>query len=111
MFGVLGGGGYFFIQTWKRSEKMQIAMDRLLLKDPGVRRPDPQGGSRPLDAHLSTMFAAGVPLVEALDSVGGAAGNAVYSIATEQIQRRSPPARRSPRRCRTPACSRPWCCR
>ena len=38
-------------------------------------------------ASLSTMFAAGVPLVEALDSVGGASGNAVYAQATEQIQR------------------------
>jgi type IV pilus assembly protein PilC len=36
---------------------------------------------------LSTMFAAGVPLVEALDSVGGAAGNAVFLEATEQIQK------------------------
>ena len=36
---------------------------------------------------LSTMFAAGVPLVEALDSVGGASGNAVFAEATEQIQR------------------------
>jgi len=36
---------------------------------------------------LSTMFAAGVPLVEALDSVGGAAGNAVFAEATEKIQR------------------------
>jgi type IV pilus assembly protein PilC len=35
---------------------------------------------------LSTMFAAGVPLVEALDSVGGASGNYVYQIATKQIQ-------------------------
>ena len=35
---------------------------------------------------LSTMFAAGVPLVEALDSVGGASGNYVYTIATKQIQ-------------------------
>ena len=35
---------------------------------------------------LSTMFAAGVPLVEALDSVGGAAGNAVYAMATDKIQ-------------------------
>ena len=35
---------------------------------------------------LSTMFAAGVPLVEALDSVGGASGNYVYKIATKQIQ-------------------------
>ena len=35
---------------------------------------------------LATMFAAGVPLVEALDSVGGAAGNAVYLDATRKIQ-------------------------
>src|SRR5258708_16794294 len=35
---------------------------------------------------LSTMFAAGVPLVEALDSVGGAAGNYIYYVATKQIQ-------------------------
>jgi type IV pilus assembly protein PilC len=53
---------------------------------PGHRRGDPQGHHRPLDTHLSTMFAAGVPLVEALDSVGGAAGNVVYKNATRQIQ-------------------------
>ena len=47
---------------------------------------------RPLDAHLSTMFAAGVPLVEALDSVGGAAGNGVYSNATKVIQNEVTPA-------------------
>jgi type IV pilus assembly protein PilC len=35
---------------------------------------------------LSTMFAAGVPLVEALSSVGGASGNYVYKVATQQIQ-------------------------
>ena len=35
---------------------------------------------------LSTMFAAGVPLVESLDSVGGASGNALYAQATEKIQ-------------------------
>jgi type IV pilus assembly protein PilC len=35
---------------------------------------------------LATMFAAGVPLVESLDSVGGAAGNYVYKVATKQIQ-------------------------
>src|SRR5260370_13379051 len=37
---------------------------------------------------LSTMFAAGVPLVEALDSVGGASGNYVYQMATKEIQRK-----------------------
>jgi type II secretory pathway component PulF len=41
---------------------------------------------------LSTMFAAGVPLVEALDSVGGAAGNHIYKMATKQIQSKSAPA-------------------
>jgi type IV pilus assembly protein PilC len=35
---------------------------------------------------LATMFAAGVPLVESLESVGGAAGNHVYKVATRQIQ-------------------------
>ena len=38
------------------------------------------------------MFAAGVPLVEALDSVGGAAGNSVYAMATDKSSKRSPPA-------------------
>jgi type IV pilus assembly protein PilC len=38
------------------------------------------------------MFAAGVPLVEALDSVGGASGNSVYKLATDKIQRKCPPA-------------------
>ncbi len=41
---------------------------------------------------LSTMFAAGVPLVEALDSVGGASGNSVFSSATKKSSRKSPPA-------------------
>ena len=61
---------------------------------------------------LSTMFAAGVPLVEALDSVGGASGNAVYAEATEQIQtdvsHRHQPHHVDAER---PASSRRWCCR
>jgi type IV pilus assembly protein PilC len=87
IFGVLFGGGYFFIQTWRRSEKMQMAMDRLLLRAPVfgdlVRKSVLARWTR----TLSTMFGAGVPLVEALDSVGGASGNAVYAQATEQIQK------------------------
>jgi type IV pilus assembly protein PilC len=81
------GGGYFFIQTWRRSERMQMAMDRLFLRLPVfgdlVRKSVLARWTR----TLSTMFGAGVPLVEALDSVGGAAGNAVYLKATEQIQK------------------------
>ena len=87
MLGVIGGGGYFFMQTWKRSEKMQMAMDRLLLRIPVFGDLINKSVIARWTRTLSTMFAAGVPLVEALDSVGGASGNAVYALATEQIQK------------------------
>jgi type IV pilus assembly protein PilC len=87
IFGTLGGGGYFFMQTWKRSEKMQKTMDRLLLKVPVFGDLLYKSAIARWTRTLSTMFAAGVPLVEALDSVGGASGNAVFSEATEKIQR------------------------
>jgi type IV pilus assembly protein PilC len=84
---VIGGGGFFFFQSWKRSEKMQMAMDRLLLRLPVFGDLINKSVLARWTRTLSTMFAAGVPLVEALDSVGGASGNAVYQAATEQIQR------------------------
>ena len=87
IFGGIGGGLYWFMYTWKRSKKLQSAMDRLLLKvpvfGPLVRKATIARWTR----TLSTMFAAGVPLVEAFDSVAGAAGNAVYYDATKAIQR------------------------
>jgi type IV pilus assembly protein PilC len=86
IFGTIGGGLWFFFYTWKRSAKMQAAMDRAFLKLPVfgdiIRKATMARWSR----TLSTMFAAGVPLVEALDSVGGASGNYVYLIATKKIQ-------------------------
>jgi type IV pilus assembly protein PilC len=87
IFAVLGGGGYFFFESWKRSEKMQKAMDRLLLRIPVFGDLVNKSAIARWTRTLATMFAAGVPLVEALDSVGGAAGNAVYAEATEQIQK------------------------
>jgi len=87
IFGSIGGGIYFFIQTWKRSEKMQKRMDRILLKVPIFGDLMFKSAVARWTRTLSTMFAAGVPLVEALDSVGGASGNAVFQEATEQIQR------------------------
>nr|WP_316643602.1 type II secretion system F family protein [uncultured Roseateles sp.] len=87
IFGFLGGGIYFFLQSWKRSEKMQKTMDRLLLKIPIFGDLLYKSAVARWTRTLSTMFAAGVPLVEALDSVGGASGNAVFAEATEQIQR------------------------
>jgi type IV pilus assembly protein PilC len=86
IFGSLFAGIYFFFQSWRRSLKMQQAMDRLLLRLPifgdVIRKATIARWTR----TLATMFAAGVPLVEALDSVGGASGNAVYLDATRRIQ-------------------------
>lgn len=87
IFGFVGGGLYFFFQTWKRSEKMQKTMDRWLLKVPVFGGLLYKSAVARWTRTLSTMFAAGVPLVEALDSVGGAAGNAVFAEATEKIQK------------------------
>ncbi|MBV8033279.1 MAG: type II secretion system F family protein [Betaproteobacteria bacterium] len=86
IFSVIGGSVYGFLELWKRSKAVQIFMDRLSLKLPifgdVIRKSTIARWTR----TLSTMFAAGVPLVEALDSVGGAAGNYVYFVATKQIQ-------------------------
>ncbi|MDP2882715.1 MAG: type II secretion system F family protein [Azonexus sp.] len=86
IFGAIGGGLYAFFESWKRSEKVQMVMDRLLLRTPIfgdiVRKSVIARWTR----TLATMFAAGVPLVESLESVGGAAGNHVYKVATRQIQ-------------------------
>jgi type IV pilus assembly protein PilC len=87
IFGVLFGGGYFAYQSWRRSEKFQKAVDRLMLRVPVFGDLVRKAAVARWTRTLSTMFAAGVPLVEALDSVGGASGNAVYADATEQIQK------------------------
>jgi type IV pilus assembly protein PilC len=86
IFGVVFGGVYAFFFAWKRSVAVQMFMDRLMLRIPVfgdlVRKSTVARWTR----TLSTMFAAGVPLVEALDSVGGASGNYVYVVGTKQIQ-------------------------
>lgn len=86
IFGGIGASLYSFFYVWKRSAAMQRIMDRLALKLPifgeVIRKATIARWSR----TLSTMFAAGVPLVEALDSVAGAAGNHVYYDATKKIQ-------------------------
>jgi type IV pilus assembly protein PilC len=87
IFGTLGIGGYLFFQSWQRSEKMQRFMDRLMLKLPIFGPMLEKSAIARWTRTLSTLFGAGVPLVEALDSVGGAAGNIVYADATAQIQK------------------------
>ena len=86
ILGALGGGLYFFFQAWKRSEKVQRFMDRLLLRLPIFGPLVEKSVVARWTRTLATMFAAGVPLVDALDSVGGAAGNSVYADATAEIQ-------------------------
>lgn len=86
IFGGLFAGLYFFFQAWKRSRKMQQAMDRILLRLPIFGAVIRKATIARWTRTLSTMFAAGVPLVEALDSVGGASGNDVYLEATKKIQ-------------------------
>ncbi len=87
IFTILGGGVYVFFESWKRSPRMQKIMDRMLLRAPIFGDLVMKSSVARWTRTLSTMFAAGVPLVEALDSVGGASGNAVYAEATEQIQK------------------------
>lgn len=86
IFGSMGGGFYFFLQSWRRSEKLQAATDRLILRAPVFGEIIRKAVIARWTRTLSTMFAAGVPLVESLESVGGAAGNHVYKLATKQIQ-------------------------
>jgi type IV pilus assembly protein PilC len=88
IFGGIGGGLYGFLELWKRSVPVQIFMDRMLLKAPVFGHLVKISTIARWTRTLSTMFAAGVPLVEALDSVGGASGNYVYIIATKDIQRK-----------------------
>ena len=86
IFGSIGGGVFAFFYMWKRSEAMQFTMDRLLLRVPVFGPLVKKSVMARWTRTLSTMFAAGVPLVESLDSVGGASGNYVYKVATKQIQ-------------------------
>jgi len=82
-----GGGGFALLQSWRRSERLQDAADRLLLRLPVFGELVRKSVVARWTRTLATMTAAGVPLVEALGSVAGASGNAVYASATEAIQR------------------------
>jgi type IV pilus assembly protein PilC len=86
IFGSIGGGLWFFFYTWRRSKKMQMALDRMFLRLPIFGEVIRKATIARWTRTLSTMFAAGVPLVEALESVGGASGNYVYYEATRKIQ-------------------------
>ena len=78
IFGGLGGFIFGFLNIKKRSKKVQHAMDRLSLKMPVFGDVVLKSTIARFARTMSTMFAAGVPLVEAMESVAGASGNAVY---------------------------------
>ncbi len=86
IIGSIGGGVYGFLYAWKRSIPVQIFMDKLMLRMPVFGHLVRISTIARWTRTLSTMFAAGVPLVDALDSVAGACGNYVYGMATKQIQ-------------------------
>ncbi|MBY0436951.1 MAG: type II secretion system F family protein [Burkholderiales bacterium] len=86
IFGLVGAAGYGFGVAYKKSEAMRNGIDRLMLKVPVFGEIIQKASIARWARTLSTMFAAGVPLVEALGSVAGAAGNAVYMQATKRIQ-------------------------
>ena len=86
IFSSIGGGLWFFFYTWKRSKKMQNFMDRAMLKLPIFGAVLEKAAIARWTRTLSTMFAAGVPLVEALSSVAGAAGNIIFYDATLKIR-------------------------
>jgi type IV pilus assembly protein PilC len=83
---VAGGAGYAFFYFKKRSRPMRQFLDRMMLKAPVIGPIMVKAAIARYSRTLSTMFAAGVPLVEALTSVAGATGNIVYEDATLRIR-------------------------
>jgi type IV pilus assembly protein PilC len=83
---VAGSSIYTFFYFLKRSRKMQLTLDRLLLKFPIIGPILVKAAIARFARTLSTMFAAGVPLVEAMGSVAGACGNIVYEEAVLRMK-------------------------
>jgi type IV pilus assembly protein PilC len=83
---VLGAAVWTFLYFKKRSRKMREVLDRITLKIPIIGPIINKAAIARYARTLSTMFAAGVPLVEALESVAGACGNIVYEDAVMKMK-------------------------
>jgi len=83
---VMVAAGYAFVQAKQRSEKFRDSLDRAVLKAPIVGNIIYKSSVARYARTLSTTFAAGVPLVEALDSVAGATGNVVFRNAVYKVK-------------------------
>ena len=81
IFGGIGAGVYGLVQLKRRSRKFNHSLDRLLLKLPILGEIVTKATIARFARTLSTMFAAGMPLVEAMETVAEAAGNSVYTEA------------------------------
>jgi len=86
IFGVLGGVIYTLSTLKKKSEAFNIWFDKFVLKAPVISELTNKAAIARFARTLSTMFAAGVPLVEAMDSVAGAAGNRTFTKAILRIR-------------------------
>ncbi len=74
------------LMLYRRSSAFRLVFDRLLLRFPILGAIVQKATIARWTRTLATMFTAGVPLVESLDAVAGASGNAVYAAATKRIQ-------------------------
>lgn len=83
---VVGAAVWVFLYFKKRSRKMREVLDRISLKLPIIGPILNKAAIARYTRTLSTMFAAGVPLVEALESVAGATGNIVYEDAVMKMK-------------------------
>ncbi|HDP88531.1 MAG TPA: type II secretion system F family protein [Thioalkalivibrio sp.] len=86
VFAVIGIGTFALVQANKRSAEFRRRRDILALKIPVVGELLRKSAIARFARTLSTMFAAGVPLVEAMESVAGATGNALYAEATLKMR-------------------------
>jgi type IV pilus assembly protein PilC len=83
---VVGAAFWVFFYFKKRSRKMRHFIDRMALKMPVIGPILNKAAIARYARTLSTMFAAGVPLVEALESVAGACGNIVFEDAVLKMR-------------------------
>ncbi len=83
---IIAGAVFAFFSLHRRSATFRLGLDRISLKIPIIGQILEKATIARWTRTLQTMFAAGVPLVESLDAVAGASGNAVYAAATRRIQ-------------------------
>lgn len=86
IFGAIGAGVFAFVYFKKRSKTFNDSLDRIILKVPVFGEMIRKATIARFARTLSTMFAAGMPLVEALETVADACGNSVYGVAILQMR-------------------------